>query len=370
MVKGTIKHYLLRFGGYDLARKLYTRYEHDGLERRVRTFRESGNLPLPDSMMFEPTQRCNLRCKMCYQDRFDVTDGEELRLEQIIHFLDRTPYLRKVTLIGGEVFLRSDTLDLIGYFESTRDLIICTNGTLIGEAEVEALKKHRNIFSIDISLDGPESVHDSIRRVRGSYEKATQAIQGLVPVFPVTVNCVLQNENAEVLTDVVDICCALGVKKLKFEIERLYPDTSVDQAIQAGFALDDISLSRTNRARRYSLETLRSRLRECQERGRKTGMYITFSPPYLMEELEDCYAGCLRSKRPYICETFRTATIAPDGTVISCYTLRVPFGNILDTSLEEIWNSETAQAYRRQLIRKNMTPLCENCPFMRPWSQC
>ena len=367
VVKGSIKQRLLKFGGYNLARKLHARYEHAGLERRIRAFLETGELPLPDMVMFEPTLRCNLRCKMCYQDRGAMGQLRELTLEQIIEFFDRTPYLRKVTLIGGEVFLRTDMLDVIRSLESSRNLIICTNGTLIGEAEVKGLKSCRHIFSMDISLDGPQPVHDSIRRVRGSYERVTRTIRALVPMFPVTVNCVVQNENVGSLTDVVDICSSLGVKQLKFEIERIYPRETIAETHEAGLVMDDVPLPLRDRTRRYSLETLRSRLRECRERGKRAGMYITFSPPYLMEELENCYAGRLRSLRSYACETFRTATIAPDGTVISCYTLRVPFGHILDTPLEEVWNSEAARAYQKRLIHENMTPLCENCPFMTPY---
>ena len=365
--KGPIKQSLLKFGGYDIARKVYARYEHRNLERYVRAFLDSGRLPPPDMVMFEPTQRCNLRCKMCYQDRTAISNPKELTFKQIISFFERTPHLRKVTLIGGEIFLRNDILDLIRYLEKTRDLIICTNGTLIGEAEIEALRNCRRIFSVDISLDGPKSIHDSICRVRGSYVRATQAIQALASLFPVTVNCVVQNENVEFLTTVVDICSSLGVKQLKFEIERLYPKEKIAETHQVGLISNNITLPQKERVRYYTLETLRSKLHECQKRGKKAGIYITFSPAYLMKELEECYNSSLRSRRRFTCEMFRTASIAPDGTVNSCYTLRVPFGNILDTPLEKVWNSDGAQAYRMQLIHMNMTPLCENCPFMTPW---
>jgi len=295
---------------------------------------------------------------------------EELTLEQIIDFFERTPYLRKVTLIGGEVFTRRDMTDLIYYLQRSRDVVICTNGTLIGDSEIHALENCHHIFSVDISLDGPKVIHESIRRVRGSYDRVVRTIQALVPLFPVTVNCVVQDENIGVLSNVVDLCSSLGVKQLKFEIERLYSKDKIAQTVKSRLALNDIPVSRKVHTRHYSLEALRCKLLDCQRRGKRAGMYITFSPPYLMEEIEDCYVGSLRSTRRYICEAFRTASIAPDGTVISCYTLRVPFGNILDTPLEELWNSEVARAYRQKLVQNNMTPLCENCPFMTPYREC
>jgi radical SAM protein with 4Fe4S-binding SPASM domain len=170
-----------------------------------------------------------------------------------------------------------------------------------------------------------------------------------------------------VLPEVVDLCAALGVKKIKFELERLYSELAGIQTMgEMGVEAPDIPVSCRGRVREYSLSTLRSKIRESQVHGEKAGICISFYPPFLTEEIEGCYAGNLRSRRKYICQKFREATIAPNGNLIHCFVIRKPFGNILDTSFEEIWNSEGANTFRKHLLMNNLTPLCENCPSMVP----
>ncbi len=361
-----IKQNLLRFGGYSIAKHLYAKLEQYQLRQRVRSFLHKGTFPLPDMMMFEATQHCNLRCKMCFQDREILANShDELSTEQIIDFFDHQPYLKKITLIGGEIFVRKDMLDLICHLDQTRNLVLSTNATLLDEAKIAMLKKCRNIVTICISLDGPPEIHDAIRRVPGAYNKTTRTIQALAPFFPVTVNCIISNENIEFLPEMVNQCATLGVPKLKFELERIYPEDGKSLAIaETGLQSDDLPISSKGRQREYSVGKLRSTLRECQSRGQKAGISVMFDPFFLMNNIDACYAGNLRTKKKYICQSFRMATLAPNGDLINCFAIRKPFGNILEASFDSIWNSETATAYRRELLRNNVTPLCENCPFM------
>ncbi|MBU0477499.1 radical SAM protein [bacterium] len=361
-----IKQSLLRFGGYTVARNINRRIEHNQLVQRVCNFIENGIVSLSDAVMFEPTQRCNLRCKMCYQDRAALTKRGEMTLDQISDFFDHNTYLKKVSLMGGEIFVRPDIIELIQHLDKTRNIIISTNGTLIKDSDINALSRCRNIITICISLDGPKNIHDSIRGVKGSYDKAVKTIKALATILPVTVTCVVQNDNIQILTELVNLCASLGVKKLKLELERLYMEDGITQTIiDMDQKPHDMAVSPIGRGRDYSLQTLHDKLKECQDRGKKLGIYVVYDPPYLMDEIEGCYNVDLRMTKRCICESFSMATIAPNGDVINCYAIRKPFGNILKAPFEEIWNSVQANAYRRELINNNMTGLCENCPFMQ-----
>jgi MoaA/NifB/PqqE/SkfB family radical SAM enzyme len=350
-MKKLLKQGLLRFGGYALGRNLYAKVGRLTLRQRAREFLRTGATPLPDMVMFEPTLRCNLRCKMCFQNHGEVAAERELAADQIVTFFDRHPYLKKVTLIGGEIFMRPDT-----------------NGTLIRDSHIDILKKCRRIFGINISLDGPKAVHESIRNSPVSYDRTVHVIEALARVFPVTVNCVIQNDNVTVLPDVVDLCAHLGVRKLDLELERIYSEDLLARTeAETGLARAELPVSSHRQVREYSLKTLQDALGECQSRGRKNGVYVTFDPPFLTDDIEACYAGLRRSEGRQICESLRTATIAPDGGLVHCYVIRKPFGNILDAPFEEIWNSPAANNFRKQLIMNNLAPMCENCRVMTPF---
>jgi MoaA/NifB/PqqE/SkfB family radical SAM enzyme len=366
-MKRVIKQGLLRIGGYTIARNLQLKREYRSLSKRVEEFRKAGLVPLPDMVMFEPTQRCNLRCKMCFQDRQSLAHRGELTSEQIIHFFDANPYLHKITFIGGEIFMRPDMIDIIRYLDRTRDMVLCTNATLLGESEIDALRRCHRIYTICISLEGPETVHESIRRVKGSYNKTVSAIRALTRYFPITVNAVIQDENLNVLPELIDICADMKVKKVKLELERLFHKEGICQAVEETLLdFDDLPISSEGRERQYSLEELERILGECRIRGRKAGVYVTFDPPFLMDNIEVCYSGRIRARKKFISQSFRTATIAPNGDLINCITVRKPFGNILEAPFDEVWNSKPANAFRRNLLENNLTPMCENCPFMNP----
>ncbi len=63
------------------------------------------------------------------------------------------------------------------------------------------------------------------------------------------------------------------------------------------------------------------------------------------------------------------ATIAPNGDLIHCFAIRKSFGNILSEPFETLWNSEEAKGFRKQLIKNNLTPLCESCTLMSPYKK-
>jgi radical SAM protein with 4Fe4S-binding SPASM domain len=365
-VKRLIKQGLLRYGGYAVARNIRVEIENYNLKKRLEKFHKTGLAPLPDMVMFEPTQRCNLRCKMCFQDRQALANREELTFEQITKFFDNNPYLQKITFIGGEIFMRQDMIDIIRHLDRSRDMVICTNATMLGKSEIDTLRHCHRIYTICISLEGPKAVHESIRRVKGSYNKTVQAISTLTRYFPITVNAVIQEENLNVLPELVDICAELKVKKLKLELERLFHKEGICQAVEeTPLDFDDLPISSNGRERQYSTEDLERILAECQDRGKKAGIYVTFDPPFLTDDIEACYFGRFRTKKRFISQSFRTATIAPNGDLINCLTVRKPFGNILEAPFDEVWNSETAITFRKNLLDNNLTALCENCPFMK-----
>ena len=79
-------------------------------------------------------------------------------------------------LSGGEPLLRKDLFVLAKRVASHGCLVsMNTNGTLLNENKVSEVA---NIFdTVVVSLDGPKAVHDKIRGVAGTYEKATNAIR-------------------------------------------------------------------------------------------------------------------------------------------------------------------------------------------------
>ncbi len=125
---------------------------------------------------------CNLKCKFCDAWTNPIDDKSVLTYNQLkssiksIHDWLKKPM--RLSLAGGESFMRKDLLEIISYAESLQfTTSVITNGTLITE---EIAKKiiSSNLSAITFSIDSLNpKIHDYLRGVSGTLKKALQGIQ-------------------------------------------------------------------------------------------------------------------------------------------------------------------------------------------------
>ncbi len=133
----------------------------------------------PDWVSVNLTLKCNLACtfcKTCYPVR------QELSTREIKDIIDQTFLwgVKRFNPIGGEPFVRAD-LEAILAHAARRDMhtTLTTNGTLIKPeraarvAQIPVEKLH-----INISLDGPELAHDSVRG-EGTWQRTMAGYRAL-----------------------------------------------------------------------------------------------------------------------------------------------------------------------------------------------
>lgn len=141
-------------------------------------------MDFPQSISFTLTNVCNLRCRMCGQwsrSGYMHTRKERLKNEMVLSDWKRivdevaAHKIRSILLRGGEPFLFPGIIELIKYINSKNILtMIDSNGTMIGKY-AEDLVDIRNI-NINISVDGPEDIHDSVRGVKGCFKKIKEGL--------------------------------------------------------------------------------------------------------------------------------------------------------------------------------------------------
>ena len=109
-------------------------------------------------------------------------DRKELNIDEIKAFIDDLKNVVTepifIHLIGGEVFLRKDTLDIVSYIQDSGfNSSITTNGFYINDEMSQQIVNSR-LRGIFLSLDGmKEKTHDYLRGVTGSYKKVMDAIE-------------------------------------------------------------------------------------------------------------------------------------------------------------------------------------------------
>lgn len=153
----------------------------------LRYGRESGKLPShllqfskdkKPVVVWNMTQRCNLKCVHCYAHAIEVDGSDDINTEQAKTMInDLAAYGAPVMLFsGGEPLVRKDLVELASHATSKgMRAVISTNGTLITKEKARELKEV-GLSYVGISLDGMEAVHDKFRGVPGAFKKALEGI--------------------------------------------------------------------------------------------------------------------------------------------------------------------------------------------------
>jgi radical SAM protein with 4Fe4S-binding SPASM domain len=303
------------------------------------------------------TERCNLRCRHCYQtgelsDEMSLSEikalisevSEMLRDWSDAYHISFSP---SFNVTGGEPFLMMDIfLVLEELAKKGFATYLLSNGILISRERAETLAG-LGVKGVQISIEGPEDIHDSVRGA-GSMSSSIKGVQNLLDAgIEVTLNTTLSAINASYFRDVIALASSLGVQRVGFS--RLVPSGRGKVLLNrmlTGSALKDLYTAifslRTPGLQIVTGDPVASMIRE----------------PFFEEtDLKVPSGGCAAG--------VSGLTILPDGTVTPCRRLPVPIGNVRKDSLREIW--ATSVVLRDLRDQSGYTGKCGNCSR---WSVC
>lgn len=170
-------------------------------------------LAMPYRMTMILTYRCQLRCAMCGISKREP--GDELSAAEIALFLKRSPGLSWINLSGGEIFLRTDLTEIVNAIhDNCPDLYLLnfpTNGyeteTIVRTLTPIIGRPRSPRLMVTVSVDGPPAIHDRIRGVSGSWERAVETYRHLRqlqgPRFRVSLGMTLQQANSGAFEETV-----------------------------------------------------------------------------------------------------------------------------------------------------------------------
>lgn len=130
------------------------------------------------------TRRCNYSCSFCIrqnleQQKLDMSLSDAKQVLRNIH-----KYAPKsvIVMTGGEPLFHRECEDFIKFALSLYDrVILTTNGSFAKDKADMLLPYLRGRLWLQFSLDGPKSIHDSIRGL-GAYDKVIKNLQYLEEV--------------------------------------------------------------------------------------------------------------------------------------------------------------------------------------------
>ena len=323
----------------------------------------------PRYIRLELTHKCNLACVMCPSFlRNPATGRKELALGEIKELIDElSGYARKpyVSVSGGEPFLRPDIFDILRHLESRGiKYKILTNATCIAPDLLEKLKLlNPDIFQV--SLDGPENIHDKIRGASGAFSRTVDTIRYIKnkTKIKVLLMCIINSLNAEYLDDILGIAENLGADicfgHLSFiDLKRFMLQEELMRE-EFGINLRSSRSEDINDLHNLNTEALFDKIAGI--RAAKTKVNVYFTQQLSREQIAMHYSGKERAVFNDKCYyPWFGARIDPYGDVSVCKDEYLVVGNVLKEPLLSLYNNHRTDKIRRYL-RKSLLPLCLRC---------
>jgi len=307
----------------------------------------SRNYPLRHCV-WEITLACCFSCCYC-GSRAGVARPDELSTEECLDVADQLAQLgcKRVSMIGGEVFLRRDW-DIISSRLTSQGVAvnIITNGFTFTPELIDRLKSAK-VESVSVSIDGTRELHDAFRQA-GSHERALRAIQVLADAhIPVSIITTLNSQNVAQLSTMYECFAALPI--YAWQLQACSPmgnaaDCPIDWRFDFGTVLDFVAEHAPNAP--FALGV-----------ADNIG-YFTDDDSFLRgntaggKGFRGCSAG------------ITGIGIDSVGNVRGCesmYDERFNEGNLRTRSLREIWEDPQTFAYNRAFTPDLLTGACASC---------
>jgi MoaA/NifB/PqqE/SkfB family radical SAM enzyme len=341
----------------------------------------NGETPGPWEMQVHPTNRCNLKCKICWERRAEVEIGpqiydkaQEVSDERLLHLVDESAEMgvREWTIVGGGEPMIRDEL-VIAMCERIRGhgmtVALHTNATRFTREHFERLMAAGLDF-IRISLDGPtQALNDAIRGK--GFDKAVQNIRLLnemkraagTQLPRLSMHPVITNITHEHLKELVELAADLECELICFAqliFER-------DDELGTVFLLDP--------AQRESLDR---ELARAAERAKELGVVAKIegamehgSSELGLDHLGRTRFGDGRMSDANCFEVWLSAVVHVNGNVgPCCVSYEDRANNIKESSLRDVWLGPYLQEVRRRIFTDGAMPYCVGCPsYITPRSE-
>jgi len=298
---------------------------------------------------------------------------EELAVEQVYKLIDELSLMkvRVFTIHGGEPLLYKDFFKIAQYAQDKGLLVnFITNGTLITEDFAKKIVEAK-INQITFSIDGPQSVHDAVRNVPGTFQRMLSGIRNICSLkeqghaIPnLSVSTYISAINQSYLSEIVQILHQYGIKSwgaglVTYNSEKLANSTrnilGLKSNIREG-SLEHLSDSMIF----IDKGTLSKQKREIIDLNKNYKIDIYFPSDKAIDKYDDpSFNEADRCFYPWA-----RVVISPYGEVFPCINLAMvgfSLGNIKDEPLSKIWNSQKFREFRRKLRTRKLLPICSKC---------
>jgi Fe-coproporphyrin III synthase len=266
--------------------------------------------------------------------------------------------VRWIVFSGGEPLMNSELPQLCAILQSEGiRLTLLSTGLLLRKyAETVAT----SFDDVIVSLDGPPSIHNAIRRVEDAFgllQNGIRAVRQVRPDMRITARSTVQKLNHGHLLETARSAKLLELNGISFLAVDLTSPAFNRALVWPAGRQAEIGLSA---AELSELETSIESVISCAEDEFGVG-FIAESPEKLRRIVRhfQAHLGLERSQSPECNAPWVSAVIEADGAVRPCF-FHHPIGNLNGSTLEAVINGVKGREFREKLNIPNDS-ICRNC---------
>ncbi len=301
---------------------------------------------LPNDIRIQITSKCNHHCSHCFASSKIGTTNEDLTDIDFLNIVDQIAHedLRAISITGGEPLVRSELVfKILGQIRShPATKTLNTNGWFL-TLPVAMKLREAGLNIVQISLDSSiEEKHDSFRELQGSHGRALEAIENSVEVgLEAHVRTTITSFNYFEMPSILEIALRKGAHRLI--VKPLIPSG------RGSIYNEPLS----HEQHRKAVTDLMFQVRTVPNLPQNYVRFLTPCFPFLFDKEFIKYSDS--------CECGgRLAFIASNGDAQPCGYAHLVLGNLLETSLENIWsNSPDVLEWRNNRLNGK----CLECEF-------
>jgi MoaA/NifB/PqqE/SkfB family radical SAM enzyme len=332
-----------------------------------RVLRQHGlaNQPRYMDLEVDISNKCNIRCRMCYFSVDSVFSARAMHLSPADFgriAASILPHARAVMLsLGSEPLTSPYFADLLALTAEYRvpEVGFYTNGLLMTDRVIDAILEHR-VTLVAVSVDG--ATRHTFERIRrgADFGLLLRNVRTLVRRRAATgrgwprirFGVVMMRDNVEELPDIVTLAWRLGVQELNFFHAVVYD----------GLDMSGQSLSEHKELSNRYLALAKARAHEL-------GVTIVHTPsPFeLGPRAVPGDPAAKRRDAPYCTFPFVHVSMNSNADVLPCPFSHgePPYGTVTaGRSFEEIWLGAEFRGLRRRILANDPPAMCRRCSYM------
>ena len=326
---------------------------------------------LPHRYVFVLTNRCNLKCSFCFQEKKVINSN--MKFDDWVNLLEQIPQNSRVTLTGGEPLIFPNFIELFRVVASKVQCNIISNGLLLSYELIDEILKYDNFKVLSISID---NIGNTIRDVSskewsGLEDKLRYFVKkrdALKSECVLDIKTTILDENAKDLFEIYRYC-----------MENLRCDTHGFQFLKGSYLQHSDKIYDLDKIYEKSsayvykeFNEIKKQLKYIQKYNQANSKKSFLHPKTAsliqdesLDQLDILNSENMNYKDFKPCKfPWSSVHINYDGNLCPC--MAISMGNVKDMSLQEIIFGEAFSEFKAIIKKESLVEGCNRCGWLKP----